>query len=349
MPNAYAQRCLHNSQTRGSVIDQTTIKDAKMLLLYACSHGLLSSIDPTPILQIEDHLALGRADIQAETAFLTSFAAVASAVKPVDVTSLRATLGTDSDPPKCLRAVRNFTCVAVAAFLALAIVQIYWVIGNSVVQDLSKASIERDQRWDDMTTANDNETAASDKLKENPKDSEAKKQIQEAKKQIQDLNMRIVELNKRFDSDVRLLGSWNNVWKDLLTPWNHWHFGEGDTATLAPRLLQTAQFSLDGIRQFVLPLLYGLLGASIYVLRSLSREIQSVTFRDAVDYRLRLPLGALAGVAVAWIIPSPTSPVAPQVVGFLAGYSVEVLFTAMDGIVSSLAGRTGPNKDLTPR
>lgn len=127
---------------------------------------------------------------------------------------------------------------------------------------------------------------------------------------------------------------------------------------------------------FVLPVLYGLLGALAYVLRQLSLDLVQVTFTplSVVRYRLRLLLGALAGLSAAWFLkidiadfgggPAPTAQAmggasnvdlsgivlsngaadflgaaGTWAVAFLAGYSVELLFAALDRMVESFTGR----------
>src|SRR5262249_47217908 len=55
---------------------------------------------------------------------------------------------------------------------------------------------------------------------------------------------------------------------------------------------------------YLLPILYGLLGACAFVLRKLSDEIDKLTYAyDArVRYTLRLNIGLLAGLAVGWFL-----------------------------------------------
>ncbi|MFO1069608.1 MAG: hypothetical protein U1E14_13905 [Geminicoccaceae bacterium] len=98
------------------------------------------------------------------------------------------------------------------------------------------------------------------------------------------------------------------------------------------------------LNQYLLPLLYGLLGSLAYILRTLSTEIQQVTFTGAsrTRYSLRWPLGMLAGVTVGLFfdptkVPSFES-LTPLGIAFLAGYGVEVLFTGLDRLVSAFTG-----------
>ena len=123
------------------------------------------------------------------------------------------------------------------------------------------------------------------------------------------------------------------------------------------------------ISEFVLPMLYGLLGASAYVIRDLINSIRLVTFSKAsmINYNLRLIMGPLVGIAVGLFlgasvsdltgdasiaagaaIPSSTGVTGAGSLGkaglaFLAGYSVEVLFSALDSLVGAFARKDAQN------
>ena len=77
-----------------------------------------------------------------------------------------------------------------------------------------------------------------------------------------------------------------------------------DTYKKIQSLYPIEWFVLQTIQTYILPLLYGLLGAYAYVLIQISKEIKLLTYLEAlnVNYRLRLQLGALSGLAVGWFI-----------------------------------------------
>jgi hypothetical protein len=122
-------------------------------------------------------------------------------------------------------------------------------------------------------------------------------------------------------------------------------------------LLQQKEFILANLQLFVLPLFYGLLGAFVYVLRTLTIEIKTLTYtrESNISYRLRIQLGALAGLAIGWFTGPNASfsldtvssgalstfssggvsaqTLSPMALAFVAGYSVDVLFALMDRII----------------
>ena len=95
---------------------------------------------------------------------------------------------------------------------------------------------------------------------------------------------------------------------------------------------------------YLLPMLYGLLGACAFVLRKLSDEIDKLTYaNDArVRYSLRLNIGLLAGLAVGWFIKPGTGEaslvsLSPLALAFVAGYGSDLFFVALDKIVQAFA------------
>lgn len=114
--------------------------------------------------------------------------------------------------------------------------------------------------------------------------------------------------------------------------------------------LLNSQSLLAVIGQYFLPLLYGILGSLAYILRTLSTEIQNVTFTrgSEIRYSLRWPLGMLGGITVGLFFApenfSGLAVITPLGLAFLAGYGVELLFTALDKIVQAFIGANSPQR-----
>ncbi|MBI4516567.1 MAG: hypothetical protein HY699_12215 [Deltaproteobacteria bacterium] len=103
-----------------------------------------------------------------------------------------------------------------------------------------------------------------------------------------------------------------------------------------------ARLALKTMSAYVLPFLYGLLGTCVFILRNLGEGIRSYSFSSDVGYRVRLPLGALAGVAMASIMSPESMPSAlrslPSItLAFVAGYSVEIWFAMMDRVIGAFS------------
>jgi hypothetical protein len=112
--------------------------------------------------------------------------------------------------------------------------------------------------------------------------------------------------------------------------------------------LATLKMILDFLAAYLLPALYGLLGACAFVLRQLSADLSRdfSTLRFAHDsrvrYSLRLNIGVLAGLAVGWFIDptqegSVVANLSPLALAFVAGYGSDLLFAVLDRIVNAFS------------
>ena len=98
---------------------------------------------------------------------------------------------------------------------------------------------------------------------------------------------------------------------------------------------------------WILPFLYGLLGASIYLMRSqLSTRTATITSMPAF---LRIALGGVAGIVVGWFgatgNAASSTVVAsslPFALAFLAGFSIDVLFSLLDRFNRVITEQTKP-------
>ena len=112
-------------------------------------------------------------------------------------------------------------------------------------------------------------------------------------------------------------------------------------------------YVVDVFQQFVLPMLYGGLGAIAYALRTLAQQSRDRLYRvenETAD-SLRTWLGVIAGLAIGWFFTSDKSAgagpgaLSPLALAFVAGYSVDLLFTAMDRLVAAFSGPTPTQLD----
>jgi len=98
----------------------------------------------------------------------------------------------------------------------------------------------------------------------------------------------------------------------------------------------------DTVYQYFLPMLFGLLGACVHILRQLSLQIESLTFSvlNTIKFQLRLYLGTIAGLTFSWLFPvmdiNSVFVASPLAVAFIVGYSIEVLFLALDRVIKKL-------------
>lgn len=130
------------------------------------------------------------------------------------------------------------------------------------------------------------------------------------------------------------------------------HIAPGDIDYPLWSLSYSARDKVNLLLAWLLPALYGLLGACVAVMRiELQRGASDrVSVLAAVTLLYRLALGGLAGIIVGWfwtpgaVTPGAASAVAlvPEVpslsfgVAFLAGFSIERLFDVLDELILKL-------------
>ena len=113
---------------------------------------------------------------------------------------------------------------------------------------------------------------------------------------------------------------------------------------------------------WLLPGLYGLLGACVFVMRALLRNtghrhgIGDARIVDMLSLLLRVSLGGLAGIIIGWFsVPTGLSPNSsplsissiPFGIAFLSGYGIETLFSLLDRLNRTI-GQTEEKKAGAP-
>lgn len=104
---------------------------------------------------------------------------------------------------------------------------------------------------------------------------------------------------------------------------------------------------------WLLPGLYGLLGACVYLLRDMMKSRQGRLYVDTtvlnnLSLLLRIALGGLAGIIIGWFwvpttagngVVQPISSI-PFGMAFLAGFSIETLFSLLDRLNKTIENRS---------
>ena len=110
------------------------------------------------------------------------------------------------------------------------------------------------------------------------------------------------------------------------------------------------------LNAWILPFLYGLLGASVYVMRDmLEPTTPTLGFSAAL---LRVSLGGIAGIIIGWFsaalggrsVEAGGIALVPFSLAFVAGFSIDVLFSVLERVQrtirpvedQSTSARVGP-------
>ena len=336
------------------------VADSQRLINFIAREGSLSlSPDMTKII-IDAKFKLEEGDWTPddESNFLVHYDQLAREAWPVTVESINAIVPEvtakkrpHTQAEQSVAWYRRFTLVTL---LLLVITQVYWLTGHDLRSNLQALFEQREEMLEKTPGVTSADLLASDNA-------------------VSKENRELSVLNQKLDANYKLLLTWNRVWlfggelnsdmpeyfkKEItlrinrLTQASTVDQQQVDNLELKQSLhkvriqffqhILAADFILEAFQSYVLPLLYGLFGAFIYVLRDLMREIKSLTYtpNNDVRYRLRLTLGALGGMVVGWFLkPDDVSGLAslsPMALAFLMGYNIEVLFSLMDKMINSI-------------
>lgn len=111
------------------------------------------------------------------------------------------------------------------------------------------------------------------------------------------------------------------------------------------QIRRTLQEKISILGSSILPMLYGLLGASVFLMRSFLGDNYVDAWRQASTAALilRIGLGGISGLAIGWFTLTPDASklsTTPFAVAFIAGFSIELLFSLLDRFIIAL----GPQK-----
>ncbi|MBB6251594.1 hypothetical protein [Nitrospirillum iridis] len=131
-----------------------------------------------------------------------------------------------------------------------------------------------------------------------------------------------------------------------------------DADTILLHTVELAWSAGTALTLYVLPALFGLLGACAYIARVLTDAVVNASFMPQLGFRmvLRRALGLTLGLStglfyksvVATIEPTASAQISLLGAAFLAGYSVEAVFTMFDAAVDKLREVFKPQEAATP-
>ncbi|WP_159084180.1 hypothetical protein [Saccharobesus litoralis] len=332
------------------------VADGQRLITYIARNGnkQLDPIVTQNVIDAKYKIVNDEWTMEDEQAFLINYDKLAKAVYPVTVESIYAVIPADNRKNRPLtkaeRAVAWYRRYTMVALFFLLLIQVFFLFGEGLNTNLTRFFSERQTLLEQSRTQPEN-----DKLLEE-----------------------IKLLDQKIDANYNLLLMWNRVWsfggtlsvdvpkysqkkfeieeKALQRKLEQSHLAldprEFDHFELAHSLyearliffgnLLSAEAVLKVLQVYILPLLYGLLGAFIFVLRSLLKEVRDITYTYdcEIRYRLRLTLGALGGMIIGWFLKPEEIHMADSVssmaLAFLMGYNVDILFSIMDKLVNNI-------------
>jgi hypothetical protein len=345
------------------------LENARLMLVHAAGCGMDLPKDMVLTLSnaIQGAACYDGRNVQ-PVEFWVQFTALAKMLAPVTPHSLRCCAHQANGASAAMAANRRYNRWGYVVLGLLVFAQAYWFVLASVVDHFraNQDIISRHEQWHDVTR-----TALRHSLGREPSDVEVaaeKSKVYFATADITgsldgavsslkgtkalvtpgDVNYLVAAQREALDAVANVAG-----WASWLMYPRYVERGETYAFNIRAkniRDLQAARFLTDALNRYVLPMLYGLLGASLYVIRTLGSEIRRAVYTEHsnVGFNLRFFLGGIAGFAVGWLMMPPvTSDVggtlssianlSPLALSFMAGYAVEIVLSVADRIIPALA------------
>ncbi len=344
------------------------IADGQRIITYILRNGTIT-LDPDIVNIIVDakyKIANEQWTGQDENTFLIHYDKLSKIIYPVTVESIRSVIpfelgqkesGKKRKLTKAERAVAWYRRYTVLALFLLLITQVYYLFGIGLSNNLTDYFELRESVYLNISNLQEVQQRSG-------------QGTQSSKDKLENQHRL---LNQKIDANYKLLMLWNKIWsfggefsetmprhtqkkfqleRKTLSRQSPKNLDKLNKLELEQSLYQarlvyfgnllSAETMLSVLQSYILPLLYGLLGAFIFVLRSLLRDIKAITYRYdcEIGYRLRLTLGALGGMIVGWFLKPEdlqlSASVSSMALAFLMGYNVDMLFAVMDKIIDNL-------------
>ena len=359
-----------NKKHSSTEILYEAISNAELLLNYSTEYGV--DVDEQCIATIIEaknkKLDKGH-DLESEIKFWIAYRTISKAVQPVTLDSLSSMKETEIKNPNWVqrffkktrkdsfyeysaKKYRNFVLFWMIVLLSVQIFSLKGTTLLNTIQMSFKRIAEIDNRVGELrllVTADNNNESAS--LERYTLESEKAKLDQEIKSGIELLEPWVKIVRKLFvlttkeDKKKTVVKASETAQTLTVGPPP---IGE-NTAEVSMNnqisIIQEAQNFTQIIQLYILPLLYGLIGGFVFVLRSITSDVKSMLFSkfSTIKYSLRLHLGALAGLIVGLL----WGDIAKQQITFLeslstsgfafiAGYGIEYLFDGLDKLVAGI-------------
>jgi hypothetical protein len=363
------------SEQQRNVRLSALMADAQTLLAYASANGKQVDDDVRKALvETADELSRNTLGPAGEERFYKAYQDLTRALSPVNAATLRAS---ETRVPRLyelfssrqgfLKRLSGFTAGRFLHFMLFVLVLIFsgialghYLVGSTALEGYQKNREELRKAYSTQHDKNYARDGARDSLESLKAAKAPAEEVAKARKEVQTFEKETGEIEATIEQlklDQQALQAAIRSW--LARPCNsfltRWMCARTEADPSRQRAtaegvhlsneLFVAAIARDRMAQIILPMLLGFLGAYTYVLRNLSLDIQNRSFApgSAIHHVVRLSLGALAGVASGWLLRpedvTALSSLPSWALAFVAGYSIELVFSVMDRIVGAFTTR----------
>lgn len=335
-----------------SLVVKQALKNAELLVDYLAQNGIEFDFNDVKIITNAKYMIENNKwDIDIENHFWISYKNLTEKVKPNELESILAMREIYIENPTFLdkifrnkyrknqasKTVTFYTVLAVFSMIIILFLHMYYSIGTirlSRVQAINNKITNTYNYLSEIKSVSDfTKTSTTEKIT---------KLMEEISYYDAEKKSNIIMLANWIWEIKIILGffdyhDYNNIRKVIESQAN---LPPEESIRLNIEVIQRAQNYIFLLGLYILPLFYGFLGAITFVLRDLSIKIQKKTFRkeNNITHIIRLILGVIAGLAVGVFWGDITqrenfsviSSLGPLLVAFLAGLTVEYVFSAIE-------------------
>lgn len=335
------------SRREASKVLANAIFNAELILNHASENGLQISLDDIKVI-VQAINAFNRNQLSEDTenAFWASYNNMSKAIMPVSISSIKAAEETPNKrsgffkwvfPSKtsdAKRVVKRYNWTGFVFLLITLIIQTYALVITVTLTNIQKSETRVTE------IVNQTETL---KLLDLSEDRGSRKDLQMLVNEKRDLE-------RKLNGNISSLEKWVKIFKRYYSASDENMEDAIEAAEFKKNSDKLVATNLSMILNlYALPILYGLLGGFAFVLRSLTRETKDKTYCKSqnLKYLLRINLGALAGLTIGLFrtdsmneqTNNEITNLSPLALAFVAGYSIDFLFAAIDR-VSGLLGKS---------
>lgn len=266
------------------------------------------------------------------TKFWISYSALSDLARPATVQSI---LDAEAGAKQASKGRQStgVTQAGIAACVTLVLLlftQIYWLVGSTALRDIDRLRGE--------LIGIEAEIAKIELLKD----------------QDQRNVLLAPLLSRKSDKTFRIRANFRNIdkWLHPTRKSDKNEIWDEVAERESLRMEQRARVIIDALGVYILPLFYGLFGATAQVLRRILQHLEdfSLTPESRTRNALRILLGAVVGPAMGLLIANPSTEslftsMSPLLVAFVVGYNVEILFATLDRIIRSINAKLNSDRD----
>jgi hypothetical protein len=359
--------------TDSSLMLSNAVENSELILNYATESGLEIRED-----WVETIIAAKRCDDKkiwdtaTEIKFWMAYKGMSKLIQPVSVDSLRATKMRKVTKPNLWQklfkikvkasfskhSVQQYLTWATVWIIVMLIVQVFTLKGTTLLNTIQinkKTISDIDFRMGEvrlMIKADEtNERAILERYR-----------LETEKGKLDEEIRGSIDLLRPWVYTIRKLTSVNRLFQtkkqnEVLSKKEELQVtegpGSGPPGEIAPEvenvdyinIVQEAQNFTQILQLYILPLLYGLIGGFVFVLRGLVFDIKNRIFSQYsnIKYSLRIHLGAIAGLIVGLLWGDIESQqitflqsLSTAGIAFIAGYGIEYLFNGLDKLIGAI-------------